>query len=149
MLHFLRDCPDCNVLVAGIASHDNCTFGPPNGRLNSNDSRMLQVIYANGLVWGALDTGITVGGQNRAGIAYFGINPNSRAASKKMAVIGRDLRAYVPRGEFNIYLFSITFRMRSNAQSTSSRLMTSGGAIRITWSCVSLQRIPSCFRASQ
>lgn len=70
--------PSCNVAIAGVASHNNTTFGPsPNGSLNSNDSRMQQVMYANGLVWGALDTAITVGGQNRAGIAYFEINPNS------------------------------------------------------------------------
>src|SRR6185369_11629930 len=69
--------PTCNTTVAGIASHNNATFGPPNGNLNSNDSRMQQVAYANGNVWGALDTAVNVGGQNRAGIAYYVINPNS------------------------------------------------------------------------
>jgi hypothetical protein len=38
---------------------------------------MQQVVYANGMVWGALDTAVNVGGQNRAGIAYYSINPNS------------------------------------------------------------------------
>jgi hypothetical protein len=69
--------PNCNTTVAGVGSHDNTTFGPPNGSLNSNDSRMQQVAYANGSVWGALDTAVNVGGQNRAGIAYYVINPNS------------------------------------------------------------------------
>lgn len=69
--------PTCNVVVAGIASHDNSTFGPPNGALNANDSRMQQVSFANGKLWGSLDTGVNVGGQNRAGIAFFVINPNS------------------------------------------------------------------------
>ena len=69
--------PNCNTAVAGVASHNNATFGPPNGSLNSNDSRMQQVAYANGKVWGALDTAISVGGQTRAGIAYYVINPNS------------------------------------------------------------------------
>lgn len=70
--------PTCNSTVAGTASHNNATFGPPNGNLNSNDSRMQQVEYANGNVWGALDTAVDVGGQERAGIAYYAINPNSR-----------------------------------------------------------------------
>jgi hypothetical protein len=70
--------PNCNTTVAGIGSHNNATFGPPNGGLNSNDSRMQQVAYANGRVWGALDTAVNVGGQDRAGIAYFVLNPNSK-----------------------------------------------------------------------
>lgn len=70
--------PNCNVAVAGINSHNNATFGPPNGSLNANDSRMQQVSFANGKLWGALDTAVNVGGQNRAGIAFFVLNPNSR-----------------------------------------------------------------------
>jgi hypothetical protein len=69
--------PNCNTAIAGIASHNNATFGPPNGRLNSNDSRMQQVSYANGKVWGALDTALIVGGEERAGVAYYIINPHS------------------------------------------------------------------------
>jgi len=82
--------PTCNTTVAGIASHDNTTFGPPNtktgaGKLNSNDSRMQQVSYANGKVWGALDTAVLVGGENRAGIAFYAVNPNT----KKIALQGQ------------------------------------------------------------
>jgi hypothetical protein len=68
--------PNCNTAIAGIASHNNATFGPPNGQLNSNDSRMQQVSYANGKVWGALDTALIVGGEERAGVAYYIINPH-------------------------------------------------------------------------
>jgi hypothetical protein len=47
--------------------------------LPSNDSRMQQVVFANGKLWGALDTGLLVDGSTTpvAGIAYFVINPNS------------------------------------------------------------------------
>jgi len=69
--------PNCFAAVAGVASHNNATFGPPNGNLNSNDSRMQQVTYANGKVWGSLDTAVNVGSQDRAGIAFYVINPNS------------------------------------------------------------------------
>lgn len=69
--------PPCNTTIAGIGSHNNASFG----RLNSNDSRMQQVTYANGQLWGALDTAVEVGGQQRAGIAYYIINPNSHNVS--------------------------------------------------------------------
>jgi len=42
--------PNCFSAGAGVASHNNATFGPPDGKLNTNDSRMQQVIYANGKV---------------------------------------------------------------------------------------------------
>ncbi len=47
-------------------------------RPDSNDSRMQQVMYANGKLWGALDTAINPdGGPARAGIAYFIVNPSA------------------------------------------------------------------------
>jgi hypothetical protein len=36
---------------------------------------MQQVYYAAGRVWGALDTRVVVGGEEKAGIAYFIVNP--------------------------------------------------------------------------
>lgn len=45
-------------------------------RFDPNDSRMQQVYYANGKLWGALDTAVSVGGATQTGIAYFVINPN-------------------------------------------------------------------------
>ena len=45
---------------------------------DSNDTRMQQVFYANGKVWGALDTAINPdGGPQRAGIAWYIVNPNA------------------------------------------------------------------------
>ena len=73
----------CGARVAGRGNnHDNTTFGPPPAgtppnALNANDSRMQQVFYANGKLWGALDTAVDVGGEDRAGIAYYVINPHS------------------------------------------------------------------------
>jgi len=47
-------------------------------RPDSNDTRMQQVMYANGKLWGALDTALNPdGGPQRAGIAYFIVNPNA------------------------------------------------------------------------
>ena len=45
---------------------------------DSNDTRMQQVMYANGKLWGALDTALNPdGGPQRAGIAWFIVNPNA------------------------------------------------------------------------
>jgi hypothetical protein len=60
-------------------------FNPPGpahnevvSRPDSNDTRMQQVVYANGKVWGALDTAINPdAGPQRAGIAWFILNPNA------------------------------------------------------------------------
>jgi hypothetical protein len=46
------------------------------GQLDSNDSRMQQVYYANGKVWGALDTRMNVAGNEQAGIAWFVVKPS-------------------------------------------------------------------------
>jgi hypothetical protein len=45
--------------------------------LDSNDTRMQQVAYANGRLWGALDTDVIVNGVHKAGIAYFIVNPHA------------------------------------------------------------------------
>ena len=45
--------------------------------IDSNDTRMQQVTWANGKLWGALDTALNPdGGPQRAGIEWFVVNPN-------------------------------------------------------------------------
>jgi hypothetical protein len=52
-------------------------FAPePESVLDANDTRMQQVTYANGKVWGALDTGVNVGGSTKAGIEWFIVTPD-------------------------------------------------------------------------
>jgi len=61
----------CWRLLFGVQpAHDEVISRP-----DSNDTRMQQVMYANGKLWGALDTAVTVGGTNRAGIEWFIVNP--------------------------------------------------------------------------
>jgi hypothetical protein len=43
--------------------------------LDSIDTRMTQVSYANGKLWGAIDTAVSVGGATKAGIDWYVINP--------------------------------------------------------------------------
>jgi hypothetical protein len=47
-------------------------------RPDSNDTRMQQVMYSNGRLWGALDTALNPdGGGQRAGIAWYIVNPDA------------------------------------------------------------------------
>ena len=82
----LRDCladttTNCYSAIAGATSR----FNNPLLRPDSNDSRMQQVMYANGKLWSALDTAVNVAGDvnatgvqiTRAGIAFFVLNPSS------------------------------------------------------------------------
>jgi hypothetical protein len=55
-------------------------FINPETRPPSNDSRMQQVSYANGKLWAALDSAVTVNGKNLAGAAYFVLNPSGPSA---------------------------------------------------------------------
>jgi hypothetical protein len=60
------------LLFAAEPAHDEVISTP-----DSNDTRMQQVMYANGKLWGALDTALTLGSSNRAGIEWFVVNPNA------------------------------------------------------------------------
>lgn len=58
-------------LFGGEPAHNEVISTP-----DSNDTRMQQVMYANGKLWGSLDTALNPdGGPQRAGIAWYIINP--------------------------------------------------------------------------
>jgi len=77
--------PSCAKLVLGGA--DPFTEVP--GVLDSNDTRMQQVTYADGKLWGALDTTVTVHQINEAGIEWFIVNPVT-AKVLKQGYLGGD-----------------------------------------------------------
>jgi hypothetical protein len=61
------------LLFGGEPAHNEVISRP-----DSNDTRMQQVSYANGKLWGALDTALNPdGGAQRAGVAWFIVNPNA------------------------------------------------------------------------
>lgn len=71
----LRDCiadPTCAPLVGSPVRN----YTTPR-RVAVNDSRMQQVTYANGKLWGALDTDVLQGSTHGSGVAYFVLNPRS------------------------------------------------------------------------
>jgi hypothetical protein len=67
--------------IAGVGCYRLLVGAPGSeviSRPDSNDTRMQQVMFANGKLWGALDTAINPdGGPQRAGIAWYIINPNA------------------------------------------------------------------------
>src|SRR5205823_8339873 len=65
--------------IAGVGCWRLLVGAPSNevvSRPDSNDTRMQQVTFANGKLWGALDTAINPDGSGqRAGIAWYVVNP--------------------------------------------------------------------------
>ncbi|MEK6227125.1 MAG: hypothetical protein AABM40_12650 [Chloroflexota bacterium] len=62
-------------------------------KLDSNDTRMQQVMYANGKVWGALDTAVSfdnIPANNKAGVAWYIVKPDvsTGTVSGKVALTG-------------------------------------------------------------
>jgi hypothetical protein len=67
----------CWKLLVGAAAHAATKPEVVMG-IDSNDTRMQQVTWANGKLWGSLDTALNPdGGAQRAGIEWFVINPNA------------------------------------------------------------------------
>ena len=67
------------LLFGGEPAHNEVISTP-----DSNDTRMQQVMYANGRLWGALDTALNPdAGAQRAGIAWYIVNPSSAKLAKQ------------------------------------------------------------------
>jgi hypothetical protein len=80
----LRDCLVINcldVLGPGARPSKNEAEGP----LDSNDSRMQQVYYSGGIIYGALDTVMQVRGNLQAGVAWFAVRPGATADAGAVA----------------------------------------------------------------
>ena len=77
------------LLFGGQPPHNEVISRP-----DSSDTRMQQVMYANGKLWGALGTALNPdGGPQRAGIAWYIINPdaNKVALQGYLGAAGHDL----------------------------------------------------------
>jgi hypothetical protein len=73
----LADCLNfkaCSIFLNGIRD----PFAPNHEYpVDSNDTRMQQVVFANGQLWGALDTAVNSSANTRAGIEWFVVNPTA------------------------------------------------------------------------
>jgi len=79
----------CWKLLVGATAH--AAGAEVVARPDSNDTRMQQVMYANGKLWGALDTALNPdGGAQRAGIAWYIVKPDVSTGSlaAKVALSG-------------------------------------------------------------
>ncbi|HTD63381.1 MAG TPA: hypothetical protein VK732_01450 [Verrucomicrobiae bacterium] len=73
----------CWKLLVGAAVHA-ARGAEVVSRLDSNDTRMQQVMYANGKVWGALDTAVSFDANpahNKAGVAWYIVKPDVSTGS--------------------------------------------------------------------
>ncbi|MGB8350482.1 MAG: hypothetical protein WCE47_08635, partial [Gaiella sp.] len=70
--------PGCwQLLFVDEPAHDEVISAP-----DSLDSRMQQTWYTNGTLWGASGTAVQVGGELKAGIAWFSVDPKINGAGK-------------------------------------------------------------------
>ncbi|MEO5831535.1 MAG: hypothetical protein ABIQ36_13300 [Rhodanobacter sp.] len=73
----LRDCFALTGCAPTYLGYPNIVYSTPR-RMAVNDSRMQQVTYADGKLWGTLDTDVLLAdGSHGSGINYFVINPRS------------------------------------------------------------------------
>jgi hypothetical protein len=73
----LRDCFAVTGCAPTYLGYPNIVYSAPRD-MAVNDSRMQQVSYANGKLWGTLDTDVLLAdGSHGSGINYFVINPHS------------------------------------------------------------------------
>jgi hypothetical protein len=71
----------CWRLLVSATAH-NATYPESVMPIDANDSRMQQVMFANGKLWGALDTALNPdGGPQRAGIAWYIVKPDVSTGS--------------------------------------------------------------------
>jgi len=82
----LGQCTTDITCAAQVGATRQATF--TESPLNANDSRIQQVSYANGKLWGALDTGLLIDGDPtpRAGIAYYILVPQLNGATLRAKV---------------------------------------------------------------
>ena len=100
----LRDCLNsnpCNAALNGTPPKD--PFVEKTGNLDSNDSRIQQVTYFNGSLWGALDTALATSNGKEAGIEWFKVSVatdnttgslSSSLASSGYVALGNDNLTY-------------------------------------------------------
>ena len=61
--------------------------------IDANDARMQQVVFANGKLWAALDTAVTVAGATKAGIAWYVVNPTATPSDVMGSVVNQGVLA--------------------------------------------------------
>jgi hypothetical protein len=78
----LFDCLNSNGCATNVELGFPDPFAPEHeSALDSNDTRMQQVTYADGMLWAAIDTAVNSSANVHAGIEWFVVRPTSGGAS--------------------------------------------------------------------
>lgn len=94
----LRQCLNqnkCSVALEGITD----PFAETSAALDSNDTRMQQVTWVNGKLWGAIDTGLSVASAKQAGVEWFEVSPTTSTGTVAATL---DNQGYVGLGNDNL-----------------------------------------------
>ncbi len=102
----LRDCLAVDCLGLGVKASN------PLEQLNTNDDRMNQVVFANGMLFGAVNSIVNVNGKTQAGIAAFGVQPQWKNGTLGGAV---KVQGYVAVKGNNVLFPSIGVTSDGNA----------------------------------
>ncbi len=74
----LIDCLNKKVCATNFVLGTPDPFAPESEYpIDSNDTRMQQVVFADGKLWGALDTAVNSSANTRAGVEWFVVNPTA------------------------------------------------------------------------
>ncbi len=94
----LRDCLNnnsCSSFLEGIKD----PFAEKSANLDSNDTRMQQVTWVNGKLWGALDTALQISSAKQAGIEWFTVGPSTATGTVTSTLANQ---GYVGLGNDNL-----------------------------------------------
>jgi hypothetical protein len=94
----LRQCLNnnpCSVSLEGIKD----PFAETSAALDSNDTRMQQVTWVNGTLWGAIDTGLATSSAKQAGIEWFAASTSTSSGSVTATLANQ---GYVGLGNDNL-----------------------------------------------
>ncbi len=93
----LRDClNDTEQSVFGVNCGELLGLPPLNevtGPIDTSDSRVLDVRYANGNLWAVLGTAAEVAGEQRAGVGWFVLNPSVSASGVRASMRSQGILA--------------------------------------------------------
>jgi hypothetical protein len=84
-------------------------------RIDVNDDRLGQVVYANGRLYAGLDTQVSVGGSLHAGIEYFIVKPSFRTIRSVLRFSAVGTSAYVAHKGLDLSFPSIGVTTGGNA----------------------------------
>lgn len=86
--------PPPSVQKEGTIPLGNVSYGATEpGLIDTSDSRVLDTRYANGKLWAVLGTAAEVEGEQRAGVAWFILNPKVSAAGVSATMRGQGILA--------------------------------------------------------